>query len=190
MFLVNSPRASRRRFLSLVIVLLSASAARGQVLLSSHNFQVYEEEFSFFNSRTSHFQGTSTHYANYLLTSNVSPTGALLVRRYGPFDTPYTSIYEPGGGVVCQVSGLKYSQHQYEDEVLRETYSGRYKVYQGGTVPPAHKVPDLSTVQVAWEAHKGDEYVLRVVWFLPKLKSDVGFFRSYYVYTLRCHALN
>jgi hypothetical protein len=103
------------RFSLLAIVLLLTSAAHGQVLQSAHNFQVYEEEFSFFNANTMHPQGMSSHRVNYLLTCYVDNTGALQVRRHNTSDTsPLTA----SGGLVCQLSGIDYLRHEYENEVL------------------------------------------------------------------------
>ena len=175
------------RFLLLATVLLLTNAAHGQVLYSFHTFQVYEEEFSFFNVKTMHPQGTSSHRVNYLLTSYTDNAGALQVRRHNTSDTsPLTAT----GGLVCQLGSLKYLGHQYEKQVLEESYRAQYKAYRGGTLPPASAIPAPSAVEVRWEAQCGDEYTLRVIWFLPNKKSDASFVKSSYVYTLRCHALD
>lgn len=185
--LINPSRALTPRFLLLVIVLLLTGAAHGQVLQSAHKYQVYEEEFSFFNVKTMHPQGTSSHRVDYLLTCYADNAGALQVRRHNIADT---SPLKATDGLVCQVGGLNYLQQQYEDEVLLEEYRARYKAYRGGSLPPASAIPDPSVVQLSWEAHCGDEYTLRVIWFLPTPKADAGLLKSYYVYTLRCHSLN
>jgi hypothetical protein len=175
------------RFPLLAITLLLTSAAHGQVLYASHKFQVYEEEFTFFNVKTMHPQGTSSHRVNYLLTCNTDNAGALQVRRHNTSDT---SPLKATGGLVCQVSGIDYQRHGYEDKTLSEEYHARYKAYRGGILPPVSAIPDPGVVQVSWEAHCGDEYTLRVVWFLPTPKAENGLFRSSYVYTLRCHSLD
>jgi len=186
-FFTNPLRALTPRFLLLIIALLLTSAAHGQVLTSAHNYQVYEEEFSFFNIKTFHFQGTSSHRVNYLLACYVDDTGAMQVRRHNTSDTsPLTAT----SGVVCRIGGLKYLEHGYEDEVFTEKYRAQYKAYRGGSLPPASAVPDPSSVQVSFEGHCGDEYILRVVWFLPNPKANTGIAKSFYQYTLRCHSLN
>jgi hypothetical protein len=169
------------------IAVLLTSAAHGQVLKAAHRYQVYEEEFTFMNAKTMHPQGTSSHRVSYLLTCYADNTGALQVRRHNTSDT---SPFNATGGLVCQVGSLNYLHHQYEDGVLSEEYRARYKAYRGGTLPPASAITDSGVVQVSFEARCGDEYTLRVVWFLPTPKADNELFRSSYVYTLRCHALD
>jgi hypothetical protein len=178
-FLINPLRASMLRFLLLAIVLLSTSAAHGQVLYSAHKFQVYEEEFSFFNVKTMHPQGTSSHRVNY--------AGALQVRRHNISDT---SPLKATGELVCQLSGIDYLRHDYEREVMEESYNAQYKAYRGGVLPPASGIPAPRVVEVRWEARCGDEYTLQVIWFLSKSKAVADLFKSYYVYTLRCHSLD
>jgi hypothetical protein len=147
---------------------------------------VYEEEFTFFIAKTLHPQGTSSHKVNYLLTSYADNHGALQVNRYIMFNPTSPTV----GSLVCQLNGVKYQEHQYEDEVLNERYSAFYNAYKGGTVPPPSAIPDPSVANVRWEANCNGEYTLHVDWFLrSKAKSSTGLTSSY-SYTLHCRPID
>lgn len=176
------------RLLLLSAVCLLAAPAQGQTLYPYHRYQVYEEEFTFFNVKTFHFQGTSSHRVNYVLTSYADYHTALQVNRPSALDpTSPTAV----GSLICRLSGLKYEDHQFANGVLSERYSALYKAYKGGTVPPLSAIPDPSAADVSWEVNCNGECTLRVNWFVgPKTKPGAGVVKSYYSYTLHCRSVN
>lgn len=133
------------KLMTVMVTLLLAAPAQGQTLYSYRRYQVYEEEFTFFNAKTFHFQGTSSHRVNYLLTSYADNQGALQVNRPSAFDpTSSTAV----GSLICRVSGLNYQDHQFEDGILKERYTALHKVYKGGTLPPSVAIPNPSAIDV------------------------------------------
>jgi hypothetical protein len=128
----------------------------------------------------------ATALITYLPATSIIPVRC----KYTGTNTSDTSPLTATGGLVCQLSGLNYIGHQYEREVLEESYHARYKAHRGATLPPASVIPAPSVVEVRWEAHCGNEYTLQVIWFLPKSKTNAALSSSAYTYTLRCHSLD
>lgn len=176
------------RLLLLVAAYLLAAPAQGQTLYPYRRYQVYKEEFTFFNAKTFHFQGTSSHRVNYLLTSYADNKGALQVNRPSVSDPASNTAI---GSLICRVSGLKYQDHEFEDGVLKERYTAFYKIYKGGTVPPLAAIPNPSVIDVRWEASCSGEYKLHVNWFLKSgTKSIADLATSYYSYTPHCRPVD
>lgn len=178
------------RLLLLGATALCALTAQGQNLRIFRRYQVYEEEVSFFNVKTFHFQRAPIHKVDYILTADAEPDGAVQLNRHSLSDP---SSPMATGSLLCRMSGLKSLGYRFVSGVLTETYNASYKVFKGGMVPPAAAIPDLHPVQMNWEEHCDGSCTLRVSWFVqPKpgaAQPQKGSSKSYYEYTMYCRPL-